>query len=89
VYKAFEIFAEVLAVQQQRSIENTPAEYVTPCFLARYLYAADFDVSVGLPVITRAPGGEQRQLIRYEHDVLVDESMFVLPEGYEPYQLSR
>jgi len=84
--KAFEVFADVLAVQQQRSKNNTPAEYVTPCFLARYLYAADFDVAVGLPIVAWAPDGTQRQLIRYERDVLVDDALFVLPEGYERFQ---
>ena len=84
--KAFEAFADALAIQQQRSKSNTPVEYVTPCFLARYLYAADFDVAVGLPVVTWAPDGAQRQLIRYERDVPVDDALFVLPEGYERFQ---
>jgi len=84
--KAFEAFADVLAVQQQRSKGNTPAEYVTPCFLARYLYAADFDVAVGLPVVTWTPEGARRQLLRYERDVPVDNALFKLPGGYEHYQ---
>ncbi len=84
--KAFETFADVLAVQQQRSKGNTPAEYVTPCFQARYLYAADFDVAVGLPVLTWRPDGARRQLLRYQRDVPVDEALFQLPEGYEHYQ---
>jgi len=84
--QAFEEFAGVLAIQQQRSKGNTPAEYATPCFLARYLYATDFDVSVGLPVVTWAPDGAHRQLMRYQRDVPVDDALFVLPEGYERFQ---
>jgi len=76
----------VLAVQQQRSAANTPAKYVTPCFLARYLYAADFDVMVGLPIVTWAPDGSHRQMLRYQRDVSVSDALFVLPEGYEHFQ---
>ena len=83
---AFEAFSDVLAVQQQRSKGNTPAEYITPCFLANYLYAADFDVAVGLPVVTWTPDGARRQLLRYERNVPVDEALFVLPDDYEHYQ---
>jgi len=84
--EAFEAFADVLAVQQQRSKGNTPAEYITPCFLARYLYKADFDVALGLPVITWGPKGEHRQLLRYETDVVVDDALFELPKDYEHFQ---
>ncbi|TCK17787.1 hypothetical protein DFR30_1029 [Thiogranum longum] len=83
---AFEAFADVLAVQQQRSKGNTPAEYITPCFQARYLYKADFDVALGLPVITWGPKGEHRQLLRYERDVVIDDALFELPKDYEQYQ---
>ena len=84
--QAFQEFADVLAIQQQRSKGNTPAEYVTPCFQARYLYAGDFDVRVGVPVVTWSPDGAHRQLLRYERDVPVDDALFELPADYETYQ---
>ncbi len=84
--EAFESFADVLAVQQERSKGNTPAEYITPCFQARYLYKADFDVALGLPVVTWGPGGEHRQLLRYERDVMIDDALLELPKDYEQYQ---
>jgi hypothetical protein len=84
--QAFETFTDVLAVQQQRSEGNTPAEYITPCFLARYLYMADFDVAQGLPVVSWGPDGERRQLLRYEQDVPIDDALFELPKGYEHFQ---
>jgi len=86
VSKAFEAFSDVLAVQQQRSTSNTPEQYVTPCFLARYQYAADFDVMEGLPVMTWAPDGSRRQMLRYQRDVQVDDTLFTLPEGYERFK---
>lgn len=84
--RAFEEFAHVLAVQQQSLRGNTPEEFITPCFLARYIYAADFDSRRGLPVVGWAPDGARRQLLRYERDVPVDAALFVLPGDYERYQ---
>ncbi len=84
--KAFEMFADALAVQQERSKGNTPKEYLTPCFLARYLYEADFDVALGLPILTWGPDGERRQLLRYERDVPVNDALFELPKDYEHFQ---
>lgn len=86
VSKAFEAFSDVLAVQQHRLTSNTPEQYVTPCFLARYQFAADFDVAVGLPVVTWAPDGSRRELLRYQRDVQVDDALFILPEGYEHFK---
>ena len=83
--QAFEAFSDVLAVQQQRSSANTPAEYITPCFLARYQYAADFDSAEGLPIMTWSPDGSKRHMLRYRRDVPVDDALFALPEGYEHF----
>jgi len=84
--KAFKTFADVLAVQQQRSKGNMPAEYLTPCFLAHHVYMADFDVSLGLPVLTWGPDGARRHLLRYERDVLIDDALFDLPKDYEHFE---
>ncbi|MFQ5645105.1 MAG: hypothetical protein ACE5FQ_15620 [Thiogranum sp.] len=80
---AFQEFAESLAVQQMRTLENTPVQYRTPCFLSRYLYAADFHVQRGVPLVEWNDQGERRELIDYQIGVELDERLFVLPEGYE------
>jgi len=80
---AFQEFARSLAVQQMRTLANTPREYQTPCFLSRYLYAADFHVQQGIPLLEWNDRGERRELIDYQIGVQLDEHLFELPDGYE------
>jgi len=80
---AFQEFATSLAVQQMRTLENTPAQYQTPCFLSRYLYAADFQMQQGVPLLEWNGKGERRELIDFQIGVELDERLFQLPEGYE------
>ncbi len=80
---AFQEFARSLAVQQMRTLVNTPEQYQTPCFLSRYLYAADFQMQQGIPLLEWNDQGERRELIDYQIGVELDEHLFVLPDGYE------
>ena len=79
---AFQEFARSLAVQQMRTLANTPEQYQTPCFLSRYLYAADFQMQQGIPLLEWNDQGERRELIDYQIGVELDEHLFELPEGY-------
>ena len=79
---AFQEFARSLAVQQMRTLANTPEQYQTPCFLSRYLYAADFQMQQGIPLLEWNDQGERRELIDYQIGVDLDERLFELPEGY-------
>jgi hypothetical protein len=83
---AFQEFARSLAVQQMRTLANTPEQYQTPCFLSRYLYAADFHVQQGVPLVEWNDQGERRELIDYQTGVELDEHLFELPEGYQMIQ---
>lgn len=80
---AFQEFADSLAVQQLRTLENTPPQFQTPCFLSRYLYAADFQMRRGVPLVEWNDQGERRELIDYQIGVELDEQLFRLPEGYD------
>jgi len=80
---AFQEFARSLAVQQNRALANTPEQYQTPCFLSRYLYAADFHLQQGIPLLEWDGKGERRELIDYQFGVGLDEHLFELPEGFE------
>ena len=80
---AFQEFADSLAVQQLRTLENTPVQFRTPCFLSRYLYAADFQMRRGVPLVEWNDQGERRELIDYQIGVELDEQLFRLPEGYD------
>ncbi len=83
---AFQEFIRSLAVQQMRTLANTREEYQTPCFLSRYLYAADFHVQQGIPLVEWDDQGKRRELIDYRIGVELDEHLFELPDGYEIIQ---
>jgi hypothetical protein len=78
---AFLEFNQALAVQQVRTLGNTPQEYQTPCFLSRYVYTSDFYLQRGLPLLDWGRSGERSELISYETDVVLDEQLFQLPQG--------
>ena len=85
---AFKDFAQALAVQQVRTLASTPEEYQTPCFLSRYLYATDFHLQEGLPLLEWSPEGHRRELLDYETGVDLDESLFELPDGFAVIEAS-
>ncbi len=80
-------FNRALAVQQVRLIDNTPEEFRTPCFLLRYLYATDFFLVHGLPLLDLDGQGDRRELVDYESGVKFDDSLFVVPDDYEVQEL--
>ena len=82
-HAAFEEFAQSLAIQQLRTLDSTPKEFQTPCFLSRYLYATDFYLQLGMPLVDWNDKGERRELIDYRFDAELDEALFKLPEGYQ------
>lgn len=75
-------FYQALAVQQKRTLDNTPPEYQTPCFLARYVYASDFHWQRGMVLADWNAGGDRRELVDYELNVAVPESLFAVPPDY-------
>jgi len=79
---AFQEFAQALAVQQSRTLAATPQEYQTPCFLSRYLYATDFHLQQGIPLLDWGQEGHRRELLDYQTGVELDEGLFELPDGF-------
>ncbi|MGW8311121.1 MAG: hypothetical protein ACWGNB_08670 [Thiogranum sp.] len=75
-------FNLALAARQWQTLERTPAEFKTPCFLARYLYASDFHLTRGMVLADWNAQGERRELTNYETGIAVPESLFRLPEGF-------
>jgi len=84
---AFREFAQALAVQQLRTLGNMPAQYQTPCYLARGVYASDFHLVSGLPVLEWSGTGNRRELLEYKRDVPLAEALFVVPDGLRPYDI--
>jgi hypothetical protein len=87
VSAAFAEFYQVLAVQQIRTLENTPAEFRTPCFLARYLYGGDFHAAEGLLLLEWSGAEDRRELLDYDEEVAVDPALFVVPAELRPYRI--
>lgn len=87
VSNAFLEFNRALAVQQLRSMENTPEEFRTPCFLLRYVYATDFYLMHGLPLVDLDENGDRRALLDYATDEGLDAELFALPVGYQLQRL--
>jgi len=83
---AFREFAQALSIQQSRTLAATPQEYQTPCFLSRYLYATDFHLQQGIPLVDWSPEGHRRELLDYETGVELDEGLFELPDGFAMIQ---
>ncbi|MEE9492949.1 MAG: hypothetical protein V3W04_06180 [Gammaproteobacteria bacterium] len=81
---AFQEFARVLAAQQVRSLENTPADMISSCFLARAVYAAGNYLSKGLPVLEWNEEGGSKQLLDYAIENVAAE-LFKTPENYQRY----
>ena len=86
---AFQEFAQALSVQQSRTLAATPQEYQTPCFLSRYLYATDFHLRQGIPLVDWSPQGQRRELLNYQTGVDLDGQLFELPEGFVMIEASE
>jgi len=79
---AFGEFAQALSIQQSKTLAATPQEYQTPCFLSRYLYATDFHLRQGIPLLDWSQEGHRRELLDYQTGVELDEGLFELPDGF-------
>ncbi|MGD2074073.1 MAG: hypothetical protein PVI91_04480 [Gammaproteobacteria bacterium] len=88
VSAAFGEFFRVLAVQQSRTLDNTPRALQTPCFLARYLYAGDFHARAGLPLLEWSGSADRRELLDYTRNVAVDEALLAVPDGLRSYEIA-
>jgi hypothetical protein len=87
VRAAFREFAQVLAVQQARTLGNTPVEFQTPCFLARDVYAGDFHLGTGFPLLEWNGRGTRRELLDYERNVPLADALFVVPDDLRSYKM--
>lgn len=89
VRAALQEFAQALSVQQSRTLALTPQEYQTACFLSRYLYATDFHLQQGIPLVEWTQQGHRRELLDYQTGVELDEDLFELPEAFTIIETSE
>ena len=84
VRQAFLEFKQILAVQQSRTLEATPVEMRTDCFMIQNLFAPGLHLLHGLPVHEWNKDGWSRQLIEFQ-TMPQDSALFDLPSGYRHY----
>jgi hypothetical protein len=83
--KAYE---SLLSLNNQRNMSNIPSQYVTPCMLVNDIFAVDWYLLKGFPVLLNRYEGLQRLLINVEQKE-VKQSLFSLPDNYAWLDLSR
>ncbi len=77
----------VLAARQYRDLDKTPEDYRTPCYLANYIYAIDWHLQAGFPIMEVRQDGWQRALLDYRSAHSVAPELFILPKGYTEEKL--
>ena len=80
-------YEQLLAGQQAASLESTPVEFRTPCFLSRYIYTPARHLEQGLPVEVWDAAGYRRMLVDYSEAVSVPQHLFTLPPEYTEFAL--
>ena len=78
-------YGRLLAEHQRSTLENTPVEFRTPCYLSRYVYMPGRQLLKGLPIQEWDNSGYRRTLIDFQGSVLIDPALFELPAGYSRY----
>ena len=80
-------YQSVLAAQQQQSLQYTPQELQTPCFLANFIYAPTLYITKGFPIEQWDIAGYRRSLEEIRENVSVDEALFSLPDEYQYFSI--
>jgi hypothetical protein len=75
-------YEDLLAGQQVASLENTPMEFRTPCYLSRYIYAPGRHLEQGLPVQVWDNSGFRRALVNFSAGEEVARHLFSVPSDY-------
>jgi hypothetical protein len=82
VAAALREYEQTLAGQSYSTLENTPPELRSPCFLASNLFIAGEYLESGLPLQTSNYSGEQKLLTGYQQGVDMPSSLFDLNDEY-------
>ncbi|MEA1890840.1 MAG: hypothetical protein U9N50_13825 [Pseudomonadota bacterium] len=82
---ALAAFARTLAGQHAKTIAAIPDQVISDCDLANNIFEPDRYLSKGFPVRQKDYAGRTRSLVNVKEKVMIDSSMFDLPEGYERF----
>jgi len=86
VAETLQKFQKLVSGQQAATLEKTPEEFRTPCYLVDQVYNRGEYYSKGLPIQEWHSNERRRQLLNFE-DARVDVSIFDIPAGYRQYSL--
>lgn len=88
IAKTLQSFQKIVSSQQVISLEATPEEFRTPCYMIDQIYNKGDYYSKGLPVQEWHSNERRRQLINFER-TKVDPSIFEIPPDYRQYSLKE
>ena len=86
VAETLQKFQKLVSGQQAATLEKTPEEFRTPCYLVGQVYNRGEYYSKGLPIQEWHSNERRRQLLNFE-DARVDVSIFDIPADYRQYSL--
>ena len=78
-----------LAGQQMQTLGNFPPESITPCLLARLVYARQSFLSRGLPLAEWDESGYRRRLMDFHRVEDLPADTFLIPPDYEHFQIGE
>jgi len=88
VASSLQRFQEIMSAQQAITLEQTPDEFRTPCYLVDQIFNKGDYYSKGLPVQEWHSNEKRRQLLNFE-DAEVDAAIFKIPQEYRQYSLNK
>jgi hypothetical protein len=83
--KAMASFAEILAGQHARTIENIPAAFQSSCDLANNVFEPARYLSKGFPVRQRDDLGRTRSLLSFSNNINKPLKLFEIPKKYQEF----
>jgi len=86
VSKSLQGFQKTISGQHVASLEKTPEEYRTPCYLVDQVYNDGIYYNKGLPIQEWHSNEKRRQLMNFEA-AEVDAAIFKIPQEYRQYSL--
>ena len=84
--KSLQAFQIHMAGRNAASLDNTPEEYRTPCFLIGQIHNQGDYYARGLPIQEWHSSGKSRQLVDFENTT-VDASVFDIPADYRQFSI--
>jgi hypothetical protein len=89
VNRARQEYLSTLAGEQAANLAKTPIELLTPCMLAKLIFAPTWHLDFGFPIHEWDYRGFARSLVNYRERAAVDPGLFELPQGYRVFSIAK